>query len=311
MNLTELAKDPFAFDTVLATEHMTLAKARAALAARLADVCKAAGARKVSTRNGLVWNVSYDAAYTKVRADGDPQGLLVKVTEAHFAISEIERTIEAMDEAYTGWTRFFPSITKSHPHIHRSLACRTLHADTQMRWEPSLSGHSDAEAVAKLDEALCSVCFPDAPVALHEYVSKRSQAEQAQRQAEKDARDAAKAAKTLTDAEVFRATSNHDRITTVAACKELIRDAIEAEVELEWINQPARDADPNYPADMLARMRANRADRLAALVWDAGLAASVLMLREHQHEGHGASMEAIAKIRTNKEKSARKEWGLA
>ena len=308
---TELAKDPQAFDTVLATEYATLDKARAALASRLSDVCKAAGARRVSTRHGLVWNVSYDAAYAKLRADGDPQGLLVKVAEARFAITEVELTIQAMDEAYTGWTRFFPSVTKSQPHIHRSLNCHTLHATTVMTWAPSLSGKTDEDAVAELDEALCSVCFPGAPVALHNYVSRKSQAAQAERQAEKDARDAIKARKQLTPAEQFKTQGKYgERVTTVAKCLELIRKAVELAVELEYWTQAAQGTRsvPNWEPEHLARRVRNLTDSLSEAREDAAKAEAVLLAREAAHEGYGATAEAIAKTRASKERSARKDW---
>jgi hypothetical protein len=153
------------------------------------------------------------------------------------------------------------------------------------------------------------VCFPDAPVSLHTYTSRKSQDERDRRAAEKDARAAVKAAKTLTEAEQFKTTGRFpERITTVAACKELIRKAVEAEVELEWINRPEREARAD--ADMLIRMRSNRYDALGEAISNARQAMTVLIDREQAHEGWGATAADIDAMMARKDKSARKEWGL-
>lgn len=299
--LHTLAMDPFAFDTELAAQHAALAKAQSALSSLIAKVYRAAHATR---RSGYAWSMTYSQAHAQVRESH--RELLAEVSAARHDIAEIQITIQAMDEAYTGWTRYFPSITKSHPHIHRSLTCRTLHVDTLMSWAPELSGHTDAEAVDKLDEALCSVCFPGAPVALHNYVSRRSQAEQAQRQAAKDERDAAKARKQLTPGEVFRTQHGNDRVTTVAECLRIIRQAVEQAVEVEYW---ATHTPEGWDAEQIARRRRNSAANLVDMEADAEVAAAVLMAREVNHgEGYGATADAIAKVRASKLKSARKEW---
>lgn len=304
-NLEALAEDPQAFDTELARLHGEIEKANRDVESIMDRIHRAAGDRKNRlVRGHYLWH----RTATEVLEVASEE-LLNERKSVLDRVSRIGVEIRAMDRAYTGWTRFFPSVTKSQPHIHRSLTCRTLHPTTVMLWAPQFSGKTDEQAVEELDEALCSVCFPSAPVALHEYVSRRSQAERDERQAAKDARDAAKAAKQLDpQGEAFR-TTDGDRIETVAECLRIIRKAVEAEVELEWTRSPAGQQVWTDP-ESYARVLRNREDALANLVEDAGQAASVLMLREQRHEGHGATMEAIAKIRTSKERSARKEWGL-
>src|SRR6185437_291271 len=116
-------------------------------------------------------------------------------------------------------------------HIHASTSCHTLYAGTDIRWRPDLSGKTVDEAVAELGPLLCQVCFPQARA---EY--KRDPREYArERNAERKA--AEKAAKAARD-EPFTTSYGGDRVTTVAACKQLIRDAIEQQVELEWHRTP-------------------------------------------------------------------------
>jgi hypothetical protein len=60
---------------------------------------------------------------------------------------------------YTGWNRFFLV-----QHIHRSTACSTLRPTTRVGWLPNVSGLTEEEAVQEYQTALCTVCFPSAPV---------------------------------------------------------------------------------------------------------------------------------------------------
>jgi hypothetical protein len=68
------------------------------------------------------------------------------------------------------WSRFF-LVTSSDGHIHSSMSCQTCRPRTTYGWLPNMSGLSEAAAMAALTElgpgpsALCSVCFPNAPVA--------------------------------------------------------------------------------------------------------------------------------------------------
>ena len=70
------------------------------------------------------------------------------------------------------WNRYY-LVTSSDGHIHRSTHCSTCNKGkepTGFALVPYLSGASASEAVADLGSALCSVCFPDAPVEDREQV---------------------------------------------------------------------------------------------------------------------------------------------
>lgn len=80
---------------------------------------------------------------------------------AHAACREIEDEYESRP-----WSRYW-LVTSSDGHIHRSTHCCTCNKGrnpTGFALAAYLSGKSDADAVADLGPALCSVCFPDAPV---------------------------------------------------------------------------------------------------------------------------------------------------
>lgn len=83
---------------------------------------------------------------------------------ARIAVAEnIKAEIEALQDLYTGWSRFFV-VTSSAGHIHSSMHCSTCYFTTTYGWLPELSGKTEAEAVEAHGPALCSVCFPSAPV---------------------------------------------------------------------------------------------------------------------------------------------------
>jgi hypothetical protein len=78
-------------------------------------------------------------------------------------LGEINRQIDELEANYTGWSRFF-LVTSSKGHIHSSMDCSTCRHTTRYGWLPELSGKTEAEAVESQGPALCSVCFPSAPV---------------------------------------------------------------------------------------------------------------------------------------------------
>lgn len=79
------------------------------------------------------------------------------------AFSAARTAIEAHEDAYTGWSRFF-LVTSSAGHVHSSMDCTSCYWSTRFAPVPSLSGSTEAEAVSALGETLCTVCFPSAPV---------------------------------------------------------------------------------------------------------------------------------------------------
>lgn len=65
-----------------------------------------------------------------------------------------------------GWTRKF-LVTSSSGHLHQDMDCTTCRPTTTYGWWPELSGLTEAEAIEALGDradALCSLCFPTAPV---------------------------------------------------------------------------------------------------------------------------------------------------
>jgi hypothetical protein len=97
-----------------------------------------------------------------------------RFTEARIAMEDARRDLRECDTEYDSrpWSRYF-LVTSSDGHIHSSTQCSTCNKgvnDTEFALVPYLSGSSADVAVADLGSALCSVCFPDAPVESREQV---------------------------------------------------------------------------------------------------------------------------------------------
>jgi hypothetical protein len=214
----------------------------------------------------------------ELRAGVRPADLLKQHAELSARIAGLNSDIKAMDETWraAGWTRWIECLN-SDGHIHSWFGCSTLnrglHA-TQLNWRTDLSGKTQAEAIADFGPRLCSVCFPDAPVDL---CRKKSDIERAARDAAKAARAEAKFVKGLRPEEQFR-DARGDMVTTVAACKQVLRDAI--------------DAEHYYP-----RTYANDRARIDAVTATARL---VLL-------GRGVSQEEIGKIEASTRKRIARE----
>jgi hypothetical protein len=219
--------------------------------------------------------------------------------------------LKEADAAYGGWPRFFPTQTSGGGHVHASTSCRTLYASTDIRWRPDLSGKTVDEAVAELGPLLCQVCFPEARAEYkrdpREYARERTAGRKAAKKAEKAARDAPRK---LTGDEQFTTSYGGDRVTTVAACKQLIRDAAGQRAELEWYRTPAATANWAGTGEQLASVARNVAGHLAQKEDDAARAEAVLLRRERQREGHGATAGEISQIKDRAGKKARKAWGI-
>ena len=87
---------------------------------------------------------------------------------ANEALSEARVDVAEIDAIYAAapWSRYW-LVTSSDGHIHRSCHCSTCNRGlkrTGFALTAYLSGKDAAEAVADLGPALCSVCFPEAPV---------------------------------------------------------------------------------------------------------------------------------------------------
>ena len=209
--------------------------------------------------------------------------------------------------AYAGWSRFFPTETNSGGHIHSSTSCHTLRVSTDVRWRPDLSGKTVDEAVAALGPLLCQVCFPEAKAEYKRDPREYARERNAERKAAKAAREASKQ---LTPDEQFTTEHSGDKVTTVAACKQLIRDAAEHAVELEYhLSAEAHDRWGGDAGSLAHRTR-NVAEYARQLNRDAARAETVLIARELGNEGYGATAAEIGQIRDRAGKKARKSWGI-
>lgn len=125
---------------------------------------------------------------------------------------DVQERIFEHEQDYTGWTRYV-IVTSSAGHVHRSTSCPTCFASTTYGFVVELSGQSEEQAIALVGETLCSVCFPDAPVAERKLTAAAAaklawtpdrderEAKAAAKAAEKAERDALKAARGLKLAE--------------------------------------------------------------------------------------------------------------
>lgn len=175
MDLTTLTT-PLEVDEALAAEFMKLDQLERR-AASLTDTAQwALGTRRPGGYGAFRYTTTAAEAWERVEkaaADGDkyhvhlgrkPSEHLARRAETAAETAAQWAQINALEDLYTGWSRFFV-VTSSAGHVHCSRSCHTCRPTTTYGWLPNLSGKSEAEAVAKLGPALCSVCFPTAPVA--------------------------------------------------------------------------------------------------------------------------------------------------
>lgn len=160
---------------------------------------------------------------------------LVECVTIHGRIDELERQ-------YEGWSRFF-LVTSSPGHIHSSLGCSTCRNTTTYGWLPELSGKTEAETVKELGPALCTVCFPSAPVEDTGYKITASRAQElawspdrAEKIAQREAREQIKIEKkTKKEANALKyAESLADKVNKLI---DMFGDDIKAEYEWTWSNK--------------------------------------------------------------------------
>lgn len=326
-----LALNPSAFDTELAARHLAYAKA-VAEGDRLVQRAHAAAKdtkRWVGRRQ--VWNNTEINVLTILRGivAGDVPATAFEVRNAKQILDGIDaaietykaerRAIDVMDAYYTGWSRFI-LCTSPGGHVHRETGCSSLRFDTPTEWHPELSGLSATEAVDLLDTGLCSKCYPSAPVAIREgYVSRRSQAEAAQRDAEKAARNAAKALKTLSQDETnafgeLGFMRRSELPTTVAALKALVREPADTAACLALYRDEtwqARALGNGWTQADLDRRIENQASEMEHDELAAKLAVEILARREADMPGSGQTTEASAKARKTADKNKLREYMAA
>lgn len=117
-------------------------------------------------------------------------------------------------------------------HIHTNDGCFTLRWNTDVRWAYQISGDSVADAIDAYGEALCSHCYPEAPVAQtlgkvatdpngHPITRAEAQAALAAKEAEKAAKEAAKVAAAVIDPVTGKVLFKTERGATNAIASEL------------------------------------------------------------------------------------------
>jgi hypothetical protein len=139
------------------------------LAANLIFTCSApVGCQlRIAAANGDARDLSHGTT---------PSAAMAKEEELRTEVATIMLAIEDAETVYREhrWTRYFPCRNRD-GHIHASLrGCSTVRWSTDMGWEPELSGKPVEDAVAKLGEALCTMCFPAAPSGWKAKTSARS-----------------------------------------------------------------------------------------------------------------------------------------
>lgn len=304
-------------DTALAAAHEALAKLARNQTAAYSTLHRAIGDRQIGLSR---WALTDEAAYLEAerrveRGEAQPgvERVVDRIKETEVAIDLANERIDELGRIYNEhrWNRYF-LVTNSNGHVHRNMGCSTCFPTTEYRWLVELADCDEDAMITEFGEKACTVCFPDAPANPHfNGPGRRDREALAARQAEKDARQAVKNAKRLAADEVFRTRYMNDRVETVAACKDIIRKAIDTAEELKVIVTPAFAKIWIGDSDQLARYVGNVTDNLSRQELDAQQAMGVLLAREARHEGHGMTQAALDKMIASKRKASAKAWARA
>jgi hypothetical protein len=230
-----------AADKELYDAMLVVADKEARLARAFTDVHHTVGdsyRRQYDSRSG--WKLTNEEALAKC-------GLIATVNstyegrEAKEALERLTRAGVELDQARAAkaladkwadngrWNRY---AVVPGGHIHTEMGCFTLRIDTDVRWAYQISGDSVADAIEAYGEALCSHCYPEAPVAQtlgkvatdpngHPITRAEAQAALAAKEAEKAAKEAAKNAAAVIDPETGEVLFKTERGATNAIASEL------------------------------------------------------------------------------------------
>jgi hypothetical protein len=180
----EPTQTPREIDTELAGQYNELYRLQDKLAMHAESAMSQAGAKFYYKGKTKVWHdMSLEEAEAVLAADieankddefgyrlmrgghsiGNYRRTVQGLADTREALANVNKTIAALEDLYTGWSRFF-LVTSSKGHIHRNMYCHTCRITTRYGWLPELSGQTETEAVDAHGPALCSVCYPSAPV---------------------------------------------------------------------------------------------------------------------------------------------------
>lgn len=163
-----------AADKELYDAMLVVADKKARLDRALTSIHRVAGdsyRRQYDSRSG--WKLPDEEALAIVteRADNDPtykgheaQRALESLTDAGIELNQA-RAAKALADKWANHGRWNRYAVVPGGHIHNNDGCFTLKWNTDVRWAYQVSGDSVAKAIDTYGEALCSHCFPEAPVA--------------------------------------------------------------------------------------------------------------------------------------------------
>lgn len=168
----------------------------------------------------------------------DIRQMLRQAAERRSAAEELAGPLHA-EYARRPWSRFF-SVPGGHIHRDNGLGCNRR-PDTEQRWNPALSGKSEAEAVEALGPNMCTVCYPSAPVEWSAGTPRKSREQLA---AEKAA--AAEAAR-VTDPKLIAAPDGSELRVDGAVLRTVRSAEIAAVDALWWAAYGRHVGEPNEP----------------------------------------------------------------
>lgn len=186
MDTTQTTRHEVEVDTALADLSEQAAKiARKIESAKIA-IRHLAGQRQVGYGRDHKWNgtleeamaVEYDFPYyaaSKAKS-------IAAIGDGQVALGAVSAKIDTLNAEFRAapWSRFF-LVKNNNGHIHSSMACSSCTMTTDFGWLPTLSGLTEADAVAAHGAILCTICFPSAPVEFtngHEVAAAAKQAAQ-------------------------------------------------------------------------------------------------------------------------------------
>jgi hypothetical protein len=169
-----------------------------------------------------------------------------KVATATWEAGILQSACRPFDAEFTrrgGWTRYY-LVEGGHLHYDVSGHRCSRIPSTSHYWLTEQSGKSAAEVIELAGERVCTVCFPDAPVAVQERPSQlltKTEAEQAEARAEREQKRsqaaATKAAKAITAPDGSPLVVSHfgwtETLKTEAAAQSEYRGAIAEIAALE------------------------------------------------------------------------------
>lgn len=193
--------------------------------------------RRFDPRSG--WKLSDEQAIVKAQEriaakafrSNEGESALDRLTQAGVELDQA-KAAQALADKWADHGRWNRYAIVPGGHIHTQMGCFTLKWNTDVRWAYPISGDSVDEAISTYGEALCTHCFPEAPVATtiakvaadaqgNPLTKAQAQAAKDAKAAEKAAKAAAKAAAAVVDPETGKVLFKTERGATNAVASAL------------------------------------------------------------------------------------------